>query len=64
MDFGFMIGFSLGFVDDLWSNLCYVDLLLMLDYLDACNVIKKKKKTPWEFTGVGLLTIDVGWGGH
>ena len=48
-----MIGFSLGFVDDLWSNLCYVDLLLMLDDLDACNVRerekkkkKKKKKTP------------------
>ena len=39
-----MIGFSLGFVDDLWSNLCYVDLLLMLDDLDACNVREREKK--------------------
>ena len=34
-----MIGFSLGFVDDLWSNLCYVDLLLMLDDLDVLSLI-------------------------
>ena len=39
MDFGFIIGFSLGFIDDLWSNWFYVDLLLMLDDLDVLSLI-------------------------
>ena len=34
-----MIGFSLRFVDDLWSNWCYVVLLLMLDDLDVLLLI-------------------------
>ena len=48
-----MIGFSLRFVDDLWSDWCYVVLLLMFDDLDVLLLIwlgfdlllfKKKKK--------------------
>ena len=35
MDFGF----SLGFVDDLWPDWCYVVLLLMLDDLDVLSFI-------------------------
>ena len=35
MDFGF----SLGFVDDLWPDWCYVVLLLMLDDLDVLLLI-------------------------
>ena len=34
-----MIGFSLGLVDDLWSDWYYVDLLLMLDDLDVLSLI-------------------------
>ena len=34
-----MIGFSIGFVDDLWSDWCYVVLLLMLDDLDVLSLI-------------------------
>ena len=34
-----MIGFSIGFVDDLWSDRCYVVLLLMLDDLDVLSLI-------------------------
>ena len=34
-----MIGFSLGFVDDLWSDWFYVVLLLMLDDLDVLLLI-------------------------
>ena len=34
-----MIGFSIGFVDDLWSDWCYVVLLLMLDDLDVLLLI-------------------------
>ena len=33
-----MIGFSIGFVDDLWSDWCYVVLLLMLDDLDVLSL--------------------------
>ena len=32
-----MIEFSIGFVDDLWSDWCYVVLLLMLDDLDVLS---------------------------
>ena len=39
MNFGLMIGFSLGFVDDLWSDWFYVVLLLMLDDLDVLLLI-------------------------
>ena len=39
MDFGLMIGFSLGFVDDKWFDWCYVVLLLMLDDLDVLLLI-------------------------
>ena len=38
-DDGFSIGFSIGFVDDLWSDWCYVVLLLMLDDLDVLSLI-------------------------
>ena len=34
-----MIGFSIGFVDDLWSDWCYVVLLLMLDDLNVLLLI-------------------------
>ena len=34
-----MIGFFIGFVDDLWSDWCYVVLLLMLDDLDVLSLI-------------------------
>ena len=34
-----MNGFSLGLVDDLWSDWYYVDLLLMLDDLDVLSLI-------------------------
>ena len=34
-----MIGFSIGFVDDLWYDWCYVVLLLMLDDLDVLSLI-------------------------
>ena len=34
-----MIGFSLGFVDDLWSDWCYVVLLLMFNDLDVLSLI-------------------------
>ena len=34
-----MIEFSIGFVDDLWSDWCYVVLLLMLDDLDVLSLI-------------------------
>ena len=34
-----MIGFSLRFVDDLWSDWCYVVLLLMFDDLDVLLLI-------------------------
>ena len=34
-----MIGFSIGFVDDLWFDWCYVVLLLMLDDLDVLSLI-------------------------
>ena len=34
-----MIGFSIGFVDDLWYDWCYVVFFLMLDYLDVLSLI-------------------------
>ena len=39
MGFGLMIGFSLVFVDELWSDWFYVVLLLMLDDLDVLLLI-------------------------
>ena len=54
MDFGLMIGFSLRFVDDLWSNWCYVVLLLMLDDLDVLLLI-------WLGFGLLVLEICLGW---
>ena len=45
-----MIRFSLRFVDDLWSNWCYVVLLLMLDDLDVLLLI---------WLGFDLLVLEI-----
>ena len=50
MDFGLMIGFSLGFVDDKWFDWCYVVLLLMLDDLDVSLLI---------WLGFDLLVLEI-----
>ena len=54
MDFGLMIGFSLGFVDDKWFDWCYVVLLLMLDDLDVSLLI-------WLGFDLLVLEIYLGW---
>ena len=54
MDFGLKIGFSLGFVDDKWSDWCYVVLLLTLDDLDVLLLI-------WMGFDLLVLEIYLGW---
>ena len=47
-----MIGFSLGVVNDLWFDWCYVVLLLMLDDLDVLLLI---------WLGFDLLVLERTW---